>query len=214
VNAENIISTSIEVKPRLIVGLGNPGDEYTKTRHNVGFMVIDKIIETKNCSFKKEKKFNSIIFGTCHRQIKQYFMKPMTYMNLSGEAVAAMMAEQGIALDELLVIYDCMDLPLGRIRLRQKGSSGGHRGVESLIQHLNSNQFSRLRFGIGTPQEGVSVVDYVLSSWTREEESLGNQVIKVATQCILCTLDNGITVAMNKFNCWKPAVENKLLDNQ
>jgi len=133
------------------------------------------------------------------------FLKPLTYMNNSGDAVEKLVRSLELAADEVLVIHDCMDLPLGRIRLRQKGSSGGQRGVESIIEKLGTDQFPRLRVGIGRPDRAV--IDYVLSGWNTDELPLVQEVVGASVDALFLAVRRGVPVAMNAFNAWSPVSE-------
>ncbi|HWO94950.1 MAG TPA: aminoacyl-tRNA hydrolase [Bacillus sp. (in: firmicutes)] len=153
---------------KLIVGLGNPGKDYEQTRHNIGFMIIDEL--AKHLDIRLDKtKFNGLYGQGIVNGEKVILLKPLTYMNLSGESVRPIMDYYNIDTDDLLVIYDDLDLPQGKIRLRTKGSAGGHNGIKSLNQHLGTQEFNRIRVGIGRPQNGMKVVDYVLGRFTNEE---------------------------------------------
>lgn len=184
---------------KLIVGLGNPGKQYENTRHNIGFQVIDELCKQLHVSLDKEK-FKSLY---CVEQIKGekvILLKPLTYMNLSGEAVQAIMNYYQIDIDDLLVIYDDLDLPVGKIRLRQKGSAGGHNGMKSIISHLGSQQFNRIRIGIDHPKSGMSVSNYVLSKFTKDETVEMEHVVKKCADACEQWLDQPFLQIMNKFN--------------
>lgn len=186
-------------KLKLIVGLGNPGKQYEKTRHNVGFMVIDKLCENLNISLDKEK-FKSLYCVEHINGEKIILLKPLTYMNLSGEAIQAMMNYYQIGLEDLLLIYDDLDLPVGKIRLRQKGSAGGHNGLKSTIAHVGSQQFNRIRIGIDRPQSRLSVSDYVMSNFTKDEfHEMEHVIEKCADACEQWIKQPFLTI-MNDFN--------------
>ena len=183
---------------KLIVGLGNPGREYEKTRHNAGFDVTSELISSLPGNFNKKEKFNSIYWEGRFRGRNIIVQHPHTFMNLSGKAVAALARKNDIQPSEIVVVYDDMDLPLGKIRMRKNGSSGGHRGVESLIEELGSAKFPRLRIGIGRAQKGT--IDHVLSAFSEEEQMVFDKVVKTCVDALTLSLARGIGNAMNKFN--------------
>ncbi|OQP04388.1 aminoacyl-tRNA hydrolase [Geobacillus sp. 46C-IIa] len=184
---------------KLFVGLGNPGKEYEQTRHNIGFFVIDELAKRWNVSLKTAK-FRGL-FGTASVfGEKVALCKPLTYMNLSGECVRPLIDFYGIAVEDVVIIYDDLDLPPGKIRLRLKGSSGGHNGVKSLIRHLGTEQFKRIRIGIGRPTNGQPVADYVLSRFTEEERrAVAEAVARAADACEQAVTTPFVQV-MNDFN--------------
>ncbi|QGM31853.1 aminoacyl-tRNA hydrolase [Bacillus sp. N3536] len=162
---------------KMIVGLGNPGKQYEATRHNIGFQVIDELSKRLSIPLN-HSKFNGM-YGTGHIGTeKVMLLKPLTYMNLSGECIVPLMDYFGVEDEELVVIYDDLDLQVGKLRLRQKGSAGGHNGIKSIIQHLGTQEFNRIRIGIDRPKNGMKVPDYVLSDFTKEEKI----EIEIATQ--------------------------------
>ncbi|HID65408.1 MAG TPA: aminoacyl-tRNA hydrolase, partial [Aquificaceae bacterium] len=150
---------------RLLVGLGNPGKEYEKTRHNVGFMVIDELVKSLRAKKPSEEAL-SLVYKIRIGGKEVFLAKPLTYMNNSGAAVYNLLEEYGLSPEQMIVIYDDLDLPLGTIRLRLKGSSGGHKGVESIIKYIGTQNFPRLRIGIGRPKKKEDVVKYVLSPFS------------------------------------------------
>ncbi|MBP2624104.1 aminoacyl-tRNA hydrolase [Streptococcus oricebi] len=154
---------------KLIVGLGNPGDKYFETKHNVGFMLIDKICKELDLKFTVDKIFQAEIASGFFNGEKVYFVKPLTFMNESGRAVQALLAYYGLDKEDLLVIYDDLDMEVGKIRLRKKGSAGGHNGIKSIIKHLDSQDFQRIKIGIGRPKPNQTVVAHVLSKFTQED---------------------------------------------
>jgi len=184
---------------KLIVGLGNPGPRYEQTRHNIGFDVIDELA-VRNGIKLYESKFKGV-FATIHKGgEKAILLKPMTYMNLSGESIRPMMDYYKIPMENLLVIYDDLDLPVGKIRLRQKGSAGGHNGIKSTIQHLGTPQFNRIRIGINRPPEGKSVPDYVLGRFAKEEWDQMQTVIQHCAEACEEWLEKPFLEVMNRFN--------------
>lgn len=184
----------------LIVGLGNPGARYAPTRHNVGFRVVDHLAEQfrfkwQNCSFAK----GLIVLGVVDEK-KGWLLKPLTFMNNSGTAVAELMRHEGILPDQLLVVTDDYQLPFGQIRLRERGSDGGHNGLTSIIQSLQTEEFSRLRLGIGQPPAKMDPADYVLMEFSKQEEKGLKEVVSLAGDCCICWMKEGSQKAMDKFN--------------
>ena len=179
---------------RLIAGLGNPGREYQRTRHNIGFMVLDRLASDWQLTWQLSEKWNAA--WAKHDVI---LMKPATYMNRSGAALSAIANFYKITPAEILVVLDDLALPLGRLRLRTKGSSGGHNGLESIYEHFGTEAIPRLRLGIGAPPfEGA--VDYVLSRFFEEEKPLLEKTIDRAAEAAKCAIDKGVFAAMNIFN--------------
>ena len=181
----------------LIVGLGNPGSKYAKTKHNIGFWMVDKLANDYAVDFKLGK--GNYMYSK-HNDIT--FLKPLTYMNDSGSAVIEFMDDQAKGNNNLLIVYDDKDLPLGKIRLRPNGSAGGHNGVRSIIDALGTEEFPRLRIGIGSSvgKQDEDVINYVLGRFdTDEEEILASTLVK-AGDCIEMYIKSGIEKAMNKFN--------------
>ena len=183
---------------KLIVGLGNPGKEYEGTRHNCGFMVIDKLAEKLNVNIDLSK-FKGLYTKFKYRGEDVILLKPQTYMNLSGESVNALMQFFKIEKDDLLVIYDDLDMPVGKLRLRKTGSAGGHNGIKNIIAHLNSQDFKRIRVGIDR-HKYMKVVDYVLSRFTKEENEAISQGIENAANAIIDYLDHDFDYVMNRYN--------------
>ena len=183
----------------LIVGLGNPGPRYARTRHNAGFLVIDALARRLGVQQWRER-FDAETAVTEENNARLILVKPMTYMNLSGRAVRQALDWYRVPLERLLVVYDDVDLPFGTLRLRLGGSSGGHHGVESIIAALGSDRFARLRVGIGRPRDGRDVTVYVLSRFTPEEEAALVGIIERATDAALTWSREGIVQAMNRFN--------------
>lgn len=183
---------------KLIIGLGNPGKEYEKTRHNTGFMVLDKVAEKLDVHID-QNKFNGLYVKLKYKGEDVILLKPQTFMNLSGESVRKVMDFFKINVDDILVIYDDMDMPVGKLRLRQNGSAGGHNGIKNIILHTGSQQFCRIRVGIGR-HPYMKVVDYVLSRFTKEETPAITQGIEDASDAVLDMLNHGFVYAMNKYN--------------
>ncbi len=183
----------------LIVGLGNPGTEYIKTRHNIGFLVVDKFLEEtgKNSSFIK---FNSELIKTSYSGKELLLLKPLTYMNNSGYPVLQTSREYGIELAEIIVIHDDLDIEFGKIKLKRGGGTGGHNGLDSIAKSLGSNDFNRLRFGLGRPPGKKDPADFVLSNFRKLELKHLDVLISEAGSALKDYLDFGIDFAMNKYN--------------
>jgi PTH1 family peptidyl-tRNA hydrolase len=192
---------------KLIVGLGNPGQRYANNRHNVGFICLSHFARTQGIQFDKKQGKARIGTGEVAGN-KVVLAKPQTYMNLSGESVSRLIKKFNINPDDLLVIHDDLDLPLGKIRIRHGSSSGGHKGIDSIINELGSQDFIRLRVGIGHPAENKDttefsddeIITYVLGDFTPDEKQTITQVIPKVSEAILCLLTEGLTVAMNRYN--------------
>ncbi|AOG61082.1 peptidyl-tRNA hydrolase [Spiroplasma helicoides] len=186
--------------PKLIVGLGNPGRQYEHTRHNAGFIAIDVLIE--NYGFQSEKDdFKSKLYFSQINGEKVIFAKPQTYMNLSGQAIIAIMSFYKIQMDELVVIYDDKDIPLGTFRFREQGSAGGHNGIKNIIQLLGTTSFNRIRVGIDPPAPNFKIVDWVLSKFKNEEvEKIKNSVQEFNDFVKDLTNDEDFKKIMNKYN--------------
>jgi peptidyl-tRNA hydrolase, PTH1 family len=185
----------------LIVGLGNPGAKYVRTRHNVGFRLVEELAGRWRAAWKLEKKFQASV-ATAERNGRTVLLgRPQTFMNASGEAVGALTTFYRVPLKRLLVAVDDADLPLGELRLRARGSSGGHHGLESIEQHVGSREFARLRIGIGRTSDGRrEITGHVLAPFETAESALVEQVLTAAAAQAECWLDNGIEMAMNRFN--------------
>ena len=184
---------------KMIVGLGNPGPHYARHRHNVGFQCVDLLAKIHGLTFDRQHYQASLAPGRIGSQ-HVILVKPMTFMNAAGSAVAAVARFYHVAPADMLVVYDDLDLPLGKIRLRPRGSSGGHNGVKSLIQHLGTTAFPRLRIGIGRPTGPMDPADYVLQDFSPEQEVIMVQARERAIKAIECWLEAGIIEAMNEFN--------------
>jgi PTH1 family peptidyl-tRNA hydrolase len=181
----------------LVVGLGNPGRRYARTRHNVGFLVLDEFAAITRLEFK-EKTDYLICNGSLEGE-KIVFMKPLTFMNRSGGAVRKVADKFGIPSEEIIVVHDDLDLATGRLKIRKKGSSGGHKGVESVIQNVGANNFIRVKIGIGR-DDSMLVEDYVLSKFRRDELPLVKEAVVCAVDAIRSVITEGIEKAMNRFN--------------
>jgi PTH1 family peptidyl-tRNA hydrolase len=182
----------------LIVGLGNPGGEYAKTRHNAGFLLAARLAERWKANWALEKKFNARIARAEQRRV--LLCEPQTFMNSSGEAVGPLVRFYRVPLKQLLVVVDDADLPLGEIRLRPGGSSGGHHGLESIEQHLGTREFARLRIGIGRQAGAREITDYVLGRFSSAEAELVEKVLTAAAEQAEAWLTGGIQKAMSQFN--------------
>jgi len=182
-----------------VVGLGNPGETYEKTRHNLGFMILDRLAERHGTKVDLKKK-KSLVGRFRIEKERIVLLKPQTFVNLSGEAVLYMASFCRITPENIVVVCDDVNLPLGKIRIRSYGSSGGHNGIRSLIQFLRSDNFPRVRVGIGSPPEGVKLEDYVLGEFTPEEMSILKPTIEKACDAIELILTGKIEEAMNKYN--------------
>jgi PTH1 family peptidyl-tRNA hydrolase len=183
---------------KIIVGLGNPGKKYLKTRHNLGFMVIDRLAQQLEMECI-QKKFQSLFCKKSVDQEEVILLKPQTFMNLSGVAVKEAVDMYKCPLQDLMVICDDLDIPLGEIRIRRSGGCGGHRGLESIADSMGSTNFSRLRIGIGRPTNG-DPSDYVLSVFSKEEEHVTTGAIEEVCEALKTWMFEGIEVCMNKFN--------------
>jgi len=183
---------------KLIVGLGNPGTRYAHSRHNVGFMVADRFTRAHALAFAR-KRFSARLAEGNIGGARVAIAKPQTYMNLSGEAVGKLVAFYKIAPHDLFVVYDDLDLPLGKMRLRSKGSAGGHHGMESIIARIGTSDFPRLRVGIGRPNPDADM-DHVLGNFEDDERAVMDETFARAVEAIDVWLSQGITIAMNKYN--------------
>lgn len=184
---------------KCIVGLGNPGKKYAKTRHNIGFMIIEELANRHGWKLTK-KKFNSKFAVEMLGDEKVLLLAPQTYMNLSGEALGPLMSYYGIDIEDIVIIYDDLDLPTGKIRLRQKGGHGGHNGIRSVIDHVGTKEFKRIRVGIGRPTNQAPIIDYVLGTFDKEEKEDAISSIKKATDACETWINKPFNEVMNEFN--------------
>lgn len=185
---------------KCIVGLGNIGKRFESTRHNIGFEVIDHMLDQNHFSLDKQKFKGAYTIERIAGE-KVMFIEPLTMMNLSGEAVGPLMKYYDIDIEDLVVLYDDLDLPQGEIRLRQKGSAGGHNGIKSLIQVLGTNQFKRIRIGVDRPSNGMSIVDYVLQKFSKQEMQIMNKVIEHSARAIEAYIESDrFDRVMNEYN--------------
>lgn len=181
---------------RLVVGLGNPGKKYAGTRHNAGFEVADRLAEQLRVELKKSRKWRAEV-----AQADDFFiLKPLTYMNLSGESVGPFARFHKIPRESMLIIYDEKDLPLGKLRLRPGGSSGGHNGLRSILQVLGSEEVPRLRIGIGSPSPQMDTVGHVLGKFTEEEQQEYGQALAHGVDVVQHLREHGLASAMNHYN--------------
>ncbi len=184
----------------LIVGLGNPGADYAKTRHNAGFLLVEKLAAKWKSDWRNERKFQARVSRAARDGMKVLLAEPQTFMNLSGEAVGALVKFYQLPLGKILVIVDDADLPLGEIRLRPGGGTGGHHGLESVMQHLGSREYARLRIGIGRKDEARQITGHVLGKFSADENALLEKVLDRAARQLECWLDLGLQKAMSQFN--------------
>jgi peptidyl-tRNA hydrolase, PTH1 family len=185
---------------KLIVGLGNPEPKYAMTRHNLGFLVVAELAEKEGASFKKSAVAQGLGAKIKLEQESCSLLLPTTYMNNSGLAVKAAVTKNDLALEDILIVYDDMALDLGQLRLRPEGSAGGHNGIKSIIEHLGTNKFPRLRLGVGQPGPKVDPADYVLNNFTAAEQKALPDFINQALSCVHSWVTDGVEQAMNSFN--------------
>lgn len=184
---------------KLIVGLGNPGKQYKNTRHNIGYLMLDELAKRENVKFSKKMKFKGQFIQTIIKNEQVILLKPITFMNLSGQSVQLVKKFYNINDEDILVIYDDLDLPTGKIRFKQKGSSGGHKGIKSIISCINSQDFHRLKIGIDR-DDNIPVVDYVVGKFTKDQIDNIAKVIDISLDALDNWISNEITFVMNKYN--------------
>ena len=184
---------------KLIVGLGNIGEKYVFTRHNVGFMLADSIAINANINFRENSRLKCFMTNLRNGYEDFLIIKPTTFMNLSGEAVRAVMDYYKIPIEDILIVYDDLSLELGKMRFRSNGSDGGHNGIKSIIQHLGTKNIARLKIGIG-PQPSIPSEVFVLQNFSKEELEKLKETLSTAKEGISCYFKEGIAVAQNKFN--------------
>ena len=181
---------------RLVVGLGNPGRKYKDTKHNIGFMCLDKYVKENSLKFKMENKFR----GESLKVGNFILLKPHTFMNLSGESIRLVMDYYNIEVKDVLIIYDDLALPLGKLRLREKGSPGGHNGIKSIVSHIGSQEFQRVRIGIDS-NPVINAKDYVLGKFSKEEKKILEEALTKSLEIIEAFKnDSEFTLIMNKYN--------------
>ena len=183
----------------LIVGLGNPENEYAHTRHNMGFDTINQIAKNNNIQITKNK-FKGLCESTIIQNQKVILLKPQTYMNLSGESVKEVAEFYNLKPEEIIVIYDDIDIEKGHIKIRKKGGAGSHNGMKSVVEELQSTDFARIRVGIGQPEFKSDMINYVIGKVPQEEQKILQQGVEKAAKAVEEILKNGIDIAMNKFN--------------
>ena len=182
---------------RLVVGLGNPGQKYEGTRHNVGFDLVDRLASGHHLDWKSERRFKAHI---ARKGTALIFAKPQTFMNLSGISVSGLARFYKVKPEQILVVYDDVDLPIGRIRFRVSGSAGGHNGMKSIIQSLGGNRFPRLKIGIGASGGRGQMIGHVLGRFDSEEREEIEKSLELASDAVNCALSHGLDAAMNRFN--------------
>ncbi len=183
---------------KLIVGLGNPGKEYTNTRHNCGFLAIDEIAKELGVEINQQK-FHGEYGKTKYKGEDIILLKPLTYMNNSGQSIQSCMQFFKINIEDIIIIYDDLDMPVGKLRLRTSGGAGGHNGIKSIIQHVGTQNFNRIRIGIDR-HKYIKVVDYVLGNFTDEERKWIDSGLTEASKAVLLSVEKDFTAAMNAFN--------------
>jgi PTH1 family peptidyl-tRNA hydrolase len=186
-------------KVLLVVGLGNPGDAYVTTRHNAGFMVLDEVAESFSISIEK-RKFDALFGRGLIEDSEVILAKPMAFMNLSGIPVQKILNYFKISFEDMLVIHDDIDLAFGRLKIKENGGHGGHKGLKSIIETVGGNNFVRLRIGIGRSEEKIDVANYVLGKFSTNEKKLLDRITKRARDAVVATICKGAKKAMNLFN--------------
>lgn len=189
-----------ERRTKMIAGLGNPGEKYERTRHNAGFLVVDRLSREFGIPLSKQKF--DLVYGRGTMEGADVILaKPMSYMNRSGLPIRKLSDYMGLTSEDLLVIYDDIDLTFERIKLKEKGGHGGHNGIRSLIDSFGTRDFPRLRIGIGRPEGEKDVTNHVLGRFTAEEAEIMDSVVEMAGQVVITVVTKGLTAAMNNFNC-------------
>lgn len=187
---------------KIVAGLGNPGAEYVRTPHNVGFAVVERLAERLEGAWRGSPRFQARLAKVDASGARLLLAMPQTYMNVSGSSVAPLLSYHGGGLNDLLVVLDDADLPAGRLRVRASGGSGGHRGLASLIEALGGGDFARVRVGVGRGRQGSGLVEHVLGRLDPEREALVRQTVEKAADAVLCWAAQGVTEAMNRYNGW------------
>ena len=193
---------------KMIAGLGNPGSEYARTKHNVGFMFLDALAEKLGADNWKTK-YDALVAEARIGTEKVLLVKPLTYMNESGRAVGPLMSWYKLAPEDLIVVHDDMDIPAGTIRIRRKGSAGGHNGMKSILYHVGDENFPRLRIGIGRPLPGWTVVKHVLAPFSEEDVPKIREAISYLLPALECVVTDGVDLAMNRYNPKKQKAKKK-----
>jgi len=187
-------------EPYAIIGLGNPGPRYARNRHNVGFICLDSFAQTHGFSWKPDAKRAADLGQGNLKGKKTYLVKPVTFMNLSGESARKVLAYYQIPMTNLLVIYDDVDIPFGKLRFRPSGSAGSHNGMKSMVVELGTDQFARLRIGVGEPPPEWDIQDYVLGNFSKTEEPQLEKIIDTAVEAVSFWMSKGTEAAMNQYN--------------
>lgn len=198
---------------KIIAGLGNPGAEYAKTRHNVGFMLVDALAAKLGADDWREK-YDAMVLETRIGLEKVLLVKPLTYMNESGRAIGPLLSWYKLEAEDLIVVHDDMDIPAGTIRIRKKGSAGGHNGIKSLLAHVGDEHFARVRIGIGRPLPGWTVIHHVLAPFPSEDVPKIKEAIDYLLPAVECIVTEDVDMAMNKFNPHKKKKEKKEKTNE
>lgn len=186
---------------KMIVGLGNPGSKYNDTKHNIGFIAVDRIVKKLDVNFTEDKNFKAEIGSDFINGEKIYFIKPTTFMNNSGIAVKALLTYYNISIKDMIIIYDDLDMEVGKIRFRQKGSAGGHNGIKSIIAHLGTQEFDRIKVGIGRPNGRMTVINHVLGKFDKNDEiMISNTLDKVDNAVNYYLQTNDFQKTMQKYN--------------
>ena len=189
-----------EKNMKLIAGLGNPGSQYERTRHNIGFMAIDDIAKEFLIPMELEKKHKAIVGKGMMGSEKVLLVKPQTYMNLSGESIRSLADYYQIEPEDIIIIFDDISLDVGQLRIRKKGSAGGHNGIKSIIAHLGTNEFPRIKIGVGERLPGQDLADHVLAKFPNAQMETVNQATKDACEAAFLMIRDGIDKAMNQYN--------------
>lgn len=196
---------------KIIVGLGNPGRTYLRTRHNLGFRVVEELAARYGLRFSK-RQFNAEIADGTVAGVRVLLVKPQTFMNASGEAVAPLAGYYQVPPEDVLAIHDDLDLTPGKLRVRRSGSAGGHRGIASLIERLGTKEFPRVKIGIGHPEGPIEVVDYVLQVFSADEAAVMERTVAEAADAVEVFLKDGLDAAMRKYNTAPAAQESDSTD--
>lgn len=192
---------------KVIVGLGNPGKNYDGSKHNIGFAVIDKLAYDENIEFSK-KRFKGLLGEGHIGSEKVILLKPQTYMNLSGESVKELCDFYHLTSEDIIVVHDDISLPPGGLRIREKGSAGGHNGIKNIIANMNTDKFTRIKVGVGDKPAGWDLADYVLSGFAKDVQPIMEESIKKAAEAVKIIISDGVKEAMNECN-YIPKPENK-----
>jgi PTH1 family peptidyl-tRNA hydrolase len=185
---------------KVLVGLGNPGKRYERTPHNVGFNVIEGLAKGLTCVLKTSFSFNARMGKVFFNGEEILLLEPQSYMNASGPVVGSILRYNKAAPTDMILVLDDADIELGRLRIRAKGSSGGHKGLESVIQNVGSEEFARVRVGIGRSNDGRNLVEHVLTPFSKSERNEVDRIVTRAAEAVLCIIESGVETAMNRFN--------------